>query len=196
MEIFLSEELPEDSPHLEAIRNLLLYFGENPYREGLIETPGRVLKAYKEMLSGYGQDPASVMKAFEETKYNQMIVLRDVFFTSICEHHLVNFTGFAHIGYIPNGKIIGISKLVRLVEIFSRRLQVQERLTQQIASSLMKYLQPLGAACAIEARHQCMVCRGVRQQSATMITSSIEGVFVEPAVRAEFLSFLNKKMEF
>lgn len=175
----------------ESIRNLLRYIGENPDREGLLETPDRVLRSYSELFSGYHQNPASVLKTFEDGACDEMVVLRDIEFWSCCEHHLLPFFGRAHIAYLPNGKIVGLSKLARLLEVYSRRLQVQERLTTQITEALDKHLHPLGSACVIEAKHLCMICRGVQKQQSTMITSSLTGAFREkPEVRGEFFQLV------
>lgn len=174
----------------EAIKLLLRYIGEDPEREGLRETPTRVIKSYDQLFSGYRQDPSSVFKVFEDGACDEMVVLREIEFWSFCEHHILPFFGQAHIAYIPDGKIVGISKLARLLEIYSRRLQVQERLTQQITSDLDKFLNPLGSACVIEAKHMCMICRGVQKQQSIMVTSSLTGAFRETPVRAEFYQLI------
>lgn len=171
----------------DAIRTLLKYIGEDPHREGLLETPQRVINSFKELYSGYFQDVKDIMKVFEDGAPDEMVILRDISFASQCEHHMIFFSGIAHIAYIPNNKIIGVSKLVRLLEIYSKRLQVQERLTTQVTEALDKYLAPKGSACVIEATHACISCRGVRNQTSKMITSSLTGVFLQPEVRAEFL---------
>ncbi len=172
------------------IKCLLEYIGEDPDREGLRDTPERVVNSYTELFSGYNIDPASVLKTFEDGACDELVVLKGIEFSSCCEHHMLPFTGIAHIGYIPDGRIVGISKLARLLEVFSKRLQVQERLTVQVTKALDEYLKPLGSACVVEATHLCMVCRGVRK-SATMVTSSLTGVFRdEPSARAEFLSIV------
>lgn len=170
----------------DNITRILQFIGENPDREGLRETPNRVAKAYKEIFSGYSQDPKQVIKTFQDGSCDEMVLLKGVEFCSFCEHHLLPFHGKASIAYIPNGKILGVSKLARLLEIFSRRLQIQERLTTQITSALDEHLQPLGSACVLEARHFCMICRGVKQQDSLMVTSSLTGVFRKPEVRSEF----------
>lgn len=178
-----------DGPQ-ENIRRILEYIGEDPTREGLLKTPERVIKSYNELFSGYELDPADIMTTFEET-CDEMVILKDIEFCSMCEHHMLPFIGRAHIGYIPNGEIIGISKLARLVEIYARRLQVQERLTEEITTAMDNYLRPKGSACVIEAQHQCMTCRGVGKQHSKMITSSLTGAFRElPEVRAEFMSMI------
>jgi len=168
-----------------AVRCLLKFIGEDPGREGLKDTPSRVLRSYSELFSGYFQDPASVIRTFEDGTCDEMVILRGSEMWSMCEHHMLPFFGQAHVAYVPDRKIIGISKLARLVEIYSRRLQVQERLTTQITAALDEHLKPRGSACVIEATHLCMACRGVRK-STTMITSSLTGVFRQPEVRAEF----------
>lgn len=174
-----------------AIRTILQYIREDPDREGLKETPARVVRSYGELFAGYRQDPADVFKVFEDGACDEMVVLKGIELTSVCEHHMLPFLGVAHIAYIPNKKIIGISKLARLLDIYARRLQVQERLTVQVTSALDQYLSPLGSACVIEAKHLCMVCRGVQKQHSTMITSSLTGVFRDkPEVRSEFFNLV------
>ncbi len=174
----------------DNIRRLIEFIGDDPNREGLRETPDRVIRSYKELFSGYKQDPASVFKCFEDGACDEMVVLSGIEFCSHCEHHMLPFLGHAHVAYIPNKRIIGVSKIARLVEIFARRLQVQERLTTQITEALDKHLQPLGSACMIEANHLCMSCRGVRKQ-AIMRTSSLTGAFKQDGVaRAEFLALI------
>jgi GTP cyclohydrolase I len=172
---------------------MLTYIGEECTREGLKETPLRVKKSYAELYSGYKVNPASVFKVFEDGACNEMVILRDIEFYSMCEHHMLPFFGKAHIAYIPNGKVIGISKLARLLEVFSRRLQIQERLGQQITEALDFYLQPLGSACVLHATHFCMVARGVNKQNARMTTSSLTGSFKsDAATRQEFMSLAHK----
>lgn len=171
---------------------LLRFIGEDPEREGLRETPDRVLRSYQEMFSGYGKSPEEVMKMFEDGACDEIVLLRDVAFWSHCEHHLLPFHGVAHIAYVPDGKIIGLSKLARLLEIYSRRLQVQERLTTQVTQALMDHLKPRGAACVVEATHLCMSCRGVKQSTARMVTSSLLGCFRDdPSSRSELLSLIH-----
>lgn len=173
------------------LKALLRYIGEDPSREGLKDTPDRVLKAWRtELFSGYRQNPEDVVKVFEDGACDEMVVLKDIEFLSHCEHHMLPFFGKAHIAYIPHGRVIGISKLARLLEIFSKRLQIQERLTTQITSTLDKHLKCLGSACVLEARHLCMVCRGVQKQHSVMVTSSLTGAFRESAVRAEFFNLI------
>jgi GTP cyclohydrolase IA len=176
---------------LKSVRQMLIYAGDNPDREGLKETPTRVLRAYDEMFAGYRQDPAAVIKTFEDGTCDEMVVLKNIFFTSVCEHHLLPFTGHASVAYIPNKRIIGISKLARVLHIYAKRLQVQERLTTQITKALDEHLEPLGSACVIQATHFCMVCRGVGQQNSVMVTSSLTGEFRnDPLVRSEFMSLI------
>lgn len=175
----------------ENIVRLLEYIGENPNREGLVNTPTRVIKSYEVLFGGYNQDPKDVLTVFEDENCDEMVLLRDIEFFSHCEHHMMPFFGKAHIAYIPDGKIIGVSKLARILEIFSRRLQIQERLCQQITECLMTYLKPKGAACIIEARHLCMTSRGVHKQNSIMETSSVMGVFRDDArARSELMTRL------
>ena len=184
-------KIPEASFE-DAVKTLLRYVGEDPDREGLKDTPKRVLRAYAELFSGYHQDPASVLKTFEDGACDEMVLLRGVSVVSTCEHHLLPFIGSAHVAYLPAGRIVGISKLARLVDVFARRLQVQERLTVQVTAALEEHLKPLGAACVIEAKHSCMGCRGIRQADPIMVTSSLTGRFRDPVVRAEFFSLVNR----
>lgn len=180
----------QDGPQ-DNIRRILQFIGEDPTREGLRETPDRVVRSYKELFAGYQQDPETVFKTFEDGRTDEMVLLRDVSFTSNCEHHMLPFMGVAHIAYLPRGKIIGVSKLARLLEVFARRLQVQERLCQQITEALDKHLNPLGSACVIEATHLCMTCRGISKTGSKMITSSLTGVFrKDPAARWEFMHLI------
>lgn len=171
----------------EAVRTLIRYLGDDPDREGLADTPDRVLRSHAELFAGYHQDPAKEIRTFTDGACDEMVVLRGVGFTSHCEHHLLPFSGVAHIAYLPNGRVIGVSKLARLLEIYARRLQVQERLTQQVTAALDEHLQPLGSACVVEATHLCMTCRGVQKQESVLVTSSLTGAFRQPEVRAEFL---------
>lgn len=175
------------------ITRMLEYIGENPNRDGLLETPARVIKSFKRIYGGYKQDPVKVMKTFDEKEHDEMVILKDITLHSTCEHHMLPFSGVAHIAYIPNGRVLGVSKLVRVLEIFSRRLQIQERICDQVTAALMEHLKPLGAACVISARHSCMTARGVEQQSSLMVTSSLKGVFLDkPEVRAEFISMIKE----
>jgi GTP cyclohydrolase IA len=179
-----------DGPE-ENIRRLLEYIGEDPDREGLKETPERVIRSYATLFSGYKQKPEDVMKIFEDGACDEIVLLKNVEFTSMCEHHILPFSGKAHIAYIPDGRVIGVSKLARIFEIYARRLQIQERLCQQVTECLMSYLKPKGAACMIEASHLCMSCRGVQKQNAIMVTSDLKGVFLTDArTRSEFMSMV------
>ena len=178
------EAAPED-----AVIRLLQHIGEDPKREGLLDTPKRVLKALKEMTVGYSQTADEVLSTMFEDRCDELVILKDISFVSMCEHHMLPFSGVAHVGYLPGDKVVGLSKLARLTEMYARRLQVQERMTQQIAGALMDNLDARGAAVVVEAHHSCMSCRGVKQQNTTMVTSSILGAIrLNPDLRAEFLS--------
>lgn len=176
-----------------AVRTLLSWAGDDPSREGLIDTPKRVVKAYEEWFAGYLMDPAEYLKrTFEEVEgYDEMIVLRDIPYESHCEHHLAPIIGKAHIGYLPNGRVVGISKLARVLEAYAKRLQVQEKMTSQIAHVIQEVLQPLGVGVVIEGSHECMTTRGVHKRGVGMITSTLLGQFRDdPRTRAEFLQFV------
>jgi len=180
----------EDESATDICTRLLEYIGEDPHREGLQETPKRWLKAMKHWMGGYGMNPADVMKVFEDGAEgcDEMVLVRDIPFFSHCEHHIAPIIGVAHVAYIPNGKIIGLSKLARLVDLYARRLQVQERLTNQVAEALQEHLQPLGCGVVIEARHLCMESRGVQKAGSYTVTSALHGVFKEDGkARDEFL---------
>jgi GTP cyclohydrolase I len=181
----------------EAIRTLLGEVGEDPERPGLVGTPDRVRRMYAELTEGYRTDPETVLNsATFEVDYDEMVVVRDIEFYSLCEHHLLPFFGRAHVGYLPRGRIIGLSKIPRVVDMYAHRLQVQERLTHQVAGFLMERLRPKGVACVIEATHLCTVMRGVRKQEATMVTSSMLGTFrADPRTRSEFLTFIGRTSE-
>lgn len=174
------------------VRDMLLAIGEDPTREGLKDTPSRVVKSWKEIFVGYHQKPEEILKTvFKDGSCDEMVILKDIQFSSTCEHHLLPFRGVAHIGYVPNGHVVGLSKLARLVDCFSRRLQIQEKLTTQIANSIQEHLRPLGVAVTMSAHHQCMSCRGVSKQNSTMITSAMLGVFKkDPLARGEFLDLI------
>lgn len=177
------------------ITDLLNYIGEDPKREGLLETPRRVAHAYEFLTSGYHKNIEEVMNAalFNE-KYDEMVLVKNIDFYSLCEHHMLPFYGKVHVAYIPNGKIIGLSKIPRIVEVFARRLQVQERMTQQIADTLEKYLQPTGVAVVSEAYHMCMMMRGVEKQNSSATASAVHGDFKDdPRTRAEFLNLIGHK---
>lgn len=175
------------------VRRVLMDIGENPAREGLIDTPKRVAKMYNEIFSGYSVDPkAALGTTFEATECNEMVIVKDIQFFSHCEHHMVPFFGKVHIGYIPQGRVVGLSKLVRLTDAFAHRLQIQERLTTQIADTIDEVLSPLGVIVVIEAQHMCMQMRGVRNQTSSTVTSVVRGVLKdEHTAKAEFLSLIN-----
>lgn len=175
-----------------AIRELLIAVGEDPDREGLRETPGRVARAYKEIFAGLRQEPEDVLTTTFDLGHDEMVLVKDIEVMSSCEHHLVPFVGVAHVGYIPShdGKITGLSKLARLVDVFARRPQVQERLTTQIAESLMRILEPRGVIVVVECEHMCMTMRGVRKPGAKTLTSAVRGQLRDPATRAEAMSLI------
>lgn len=177
----------------DAVRTLLRWAGDDPGREGLRDTPGRVARAYAEWFRGYDEDPhEDLQRTFEEVEgYDEMVVLRDIRFESYCEHHLAPIIGRAHVGYMPTRRVVGISKLARVVDSFAKRLQVQEKLTAQIANTIQDVLQPLGVAVVIEAEHQCMTTRGVHKPGVSMVTSTMLGVFrTDPTTRKEFLTMI------
>jgi GTP cyclohydrolase IA len=176
----------------ELLRELLRRIGEDPDREGLRQSPARIIRSWNELFSGYDQRAEDVLVTqFHAEQYDEMVLLRDLEFYSTCEHHMLPFSGEAHIAYIPNQKIVGLSKLARLLDIFARRLQVQERLTRQIATELARVLKPKGVAVMLEGKHQCMSCRGVRKREGNMITSCLLGAFKENgASRTEFFSLV------
>jgi GTP cyclohydrolase I len=177
----------------EAVRTLLRWAGDDPAREGLRDTPGRVVSAYREWFSGYGSDPADYLRrTFEEVGgYDEMIVLRDIAFESHCEHHMAPIIGRVHVGYLPTDKVVGISKLARVVDGYARRFQVQEKLTAQIAGCIDEVLHPRGVGVVVDAAHQCMTTRGVHKRGVSLITSRMTGTFREDArTRAEFLQFI------
>ena len=177
----------------QAVRVLLRWAGDDPEREGLLDTPKRVARAYEEYFLGYGQDPYAILRrTFEETNgYDEMVVLRDIDFRSHCEHHVAPIVGRAHIGYLPDHRVVGISKLARVVDVFARRLQIQEKLTAEIADSIESVLQPRGVGVVIEAAHHCMTTRGVSKEGVLMVTSRMLGAFrTDPKTRREFLSMI------
>ncbi|MBT6209693.1 MAG: GTP cyclohydrolase I FolE [Woeseia sp.] len=179
----------------EAVETLLLWAGEDPRREGLIDTPKRVATAYEDWFSGYGDDPVSALqRTFEEVEgYDEMIVLRNISFESHCEHHMAPIIGVAHVGYLPSNKVVGISKLARVVETFARRFQVQEKMTAQIAHCIIDVLKPRGVGVVIEAVHQCMTTRGIHKSGVSMVTSQMLGAFRKDArTRDEFLRMIKK----
>jgi GTP cyclohydrolase I len=172
----------------QGVVELLLSLGEDPGREGLLDTPKRVVKAMKQMTEGYMEDPEEILSTRFKADYSQMVALKGIKFTSLCEHHLLPFLGEATVAYIPQGSVVGLSKLARLVDCYAKRLQIQEQMTTQILNSMDYYLDPLGSAVLVKAHHACMGCRGVKKQDAIMVTQSLSGVFLDdPAVKAEFL---------
>jgi GTP cyclohydrolase IA len=177
------------------VREILVRLGEDPAREGLLRTPERVHHAFQFLTKGYQQDPDTMLKnALFTVSYDEMVIVKDVEVFSLCEHHMLPFFGKVHVAYIPNGKVIGLSKIPRLIEIFSRRLQIQERLTTQIAETIQKAIQPQGVGVVIEARHLCMMMRGVEKQHSSAVTSSMLGCFRdEQETRTEFLSLINNR---
>jgi GTP cyclohydrolase I len=180
----------------DAVRTLLLWAGEDPDREGLVDTPKRVATAYQDWFSGYQEDPVRYLRrTFEEVEgYDELIVLRDITFESHCEHHMAPIIGHAHVGYLPQNKVVGISKLARVVEAFARRFQVQEKMTAQIAHCIEDVLAPRGVGVVIEASHQCMTTRGIHKSSVTMVTSQMLGAFRKDArTRSEFLQMIGNR---
>ena len=178
----------------DAVRTLIRWAGDDPEREGLRATPARAVRAYEEWFAGYDEDPREYLKrTFEEVAgYDEIVVLRDIRFESYCEHHLAPIIGRAHIGYLPDTRVVGISKLARLVDVYAKRLQIQERMTAEIAGCIETVLKPQGVAVVLEATHQCMTTRGVHKSGVTMVTSRMLGVFrTHPETRNEFLSALN-----
>jgi GTP cyclohydrolase I len=187
-------ERPTRSEAEAAVRTLLRWAGENPDRDGLVDTPARVARAYEEYFSGYQRDPLQILqRTFEETAgYDEMVVLRGIRFESHCEHHMAPIIGKAWVGYMPAGRVVGISKLARLVDAFAKRLQIQEKMTAQIANAIDEVLQPLGVAVIIKASHQCMTTRGVHKPDTDLVTSRMLGCFRDNALtRQEFLSLVN-----
>jgi GTP cyclohydrolase I len=185
-----------DKPKFESlIKNILVEIGEDPDREGLLSTPKRVAEAYEFLTAGYKKNIDEVLNnAIFTEKYDEMVLVKNIDFYSMCEHHMLPFYGKVHVAYIPNGKIVGLSKIPRIVEVFARRLQVQERMTQQIADTLEKYLQPVGVAVVSEAFHMCMMMRGVEKQNSSATTSAMHGVFKDDAkTRNEFINLIGIK---
>jgi GTP cyclohydrolase IA len=179
----------------DLVREMLVRLGEDPEREGLVRTPERVQKAYEFLTRGYKEDAEALLrKALFTVTYDEMVIVKDVEMFSLCEHHMLPFFGKVHVAYIPNGKVIGLSKIPRLIEIFSRRLQIQERLTTQIAETIQKTIEPQGVGVVIEARHLCMMMRGVEKQHSAAVTSSMLGCFrKEQETRTEFLSLIRQR---
>jgi len=185
-----AERRPSRGETEQAVRTLIRWAGEHPEREGLFETPARVVRAYEEWFEGYGQDPVEILqRTFEEVGgYDEIVVLRDIPFQSCCEHHMAAIQGTVHVGYLPRSRVVGISKLARVVDAYARRLQVQERLTAQIADTIDEVLKPRGVVVVVKATHACMSTRGVRKHGVSMVTSRMLGAFREdPATRQEFL---------
>jgi GTP cyclohydrolase I len=178
---------------IKAVHSILEAIGEDPEREGLLDTPRRVADMYEEIFAGIQTDPGDYLSVGFEERHKEMVVLRDIPFNSVCEHHLLPFVGKAHVGYIPAGRIVGLSKLARVVEGFARRPQLQERLTSQIADTIVEAINPTGVGVVIEAQHFCMVLRGVKKPGSTMVTSAMRGIFkTNPPTRAEFLQFIRQ----
>uniref|UniRef100_UPI0038B2567C GTP cyclohydrolase I FolE n=1 Tax=Motilibacter aurantiacus TaxID=2714955 RepID=UPI0038B2567C len=175
-----------------AVREILLALGEDPDRDGIRETPARVARAYRELFAGLWQQPEDVLTTTFDLGHDEMVLVKDIAFTSACEHHMLPFWGTAHVGYIPaeNGRITGLSKLARLVEVYARRLQVQERLTTQVADALLRVLEPRGVIVVMEAEHTCMTTRGVRKPGSKTVTSAVRGQLRDPATRAEAMSLI------
>lgn len=185
---------PTREEAMEAVKTMLAWAGDDPTREGLLETPKRVVKAYEEFFSGYNMDPDEILnKTFEEVAgYDEMIIIKDIRLESHCEHHMVPILGKAHLAYIPNNRVVGISKLARVVDVYGKRLQTQETMTAQIAESINKVLQPKGVGVVIDAGHQCMTTRGIHKTNATTITSQMLGVFrSDYRTRSEFMNLIN-----
>lgn len=187
---------PSREEAMEAVKTLIKWAGDDPTREGLIETPKRVVKAYQDFFEGYNLDPEEILaKTFEEVEgYDEMVIVKDIRLESHCEHHIVPIIGKAHIAYIPNNRVVGISKLARVMEVFAKRLQTQETMTAQIADTIEKVLEPKGVAVVIDAVHQCMSTRGVHKAEASTVTSRMLGLFrTDPRTRAEFMQLVNTK---
>jgi len=190
------DQRPSRAEAEEAVRTLLRWAGDDPGREGLKGTPDRVVRSYEEFFAGYGQDPEEILtRTFEEVAgYDDMVVLRGIRFESFCEHHMVPIIGVAHIGYLPNNRVVGISKLARVLEVFSKRLQIQEKMTAEIAITIDRVLKPQGVAVVLEGEHQCMTTRGVHRPGVNMVTSQMMGVFRDnEATRKEFLSIIGHR---
>lgn len=183
----------ENEHFINAVKAMIGYVGEDPQREGLLKTPERVLKAYEFMFGGYKQDPQAILNsAMFTTSNDEMVLIKDIEFYSTCEHHLLPIIGRAHIAYIPDGKVVGLSKIPRVVDVFARRMQIQEQLTEQIADALMRSINPKGVAVVIQARHMCMEMRGVQKISSTTTSSALRGLFKrDEKTRMEFFSLIN-----
>ena len=186
---------PSNAEAEKAVRTLISFVGENPDREGLLDTPKRVVKAYRDWYAGYEQDPREFLsKTFSETgRYDEIVMLKDIRVESHCEHHMAPFIGSAHVAYLPNKRVVGISKLARVTRIFSKRMQVQEKLTAEIANCLQDVLKPRGVAVVIEAQHECMTTRGINEPGISMVTSQLLGKFrTDPSTRKEFYSMIKQ----
>jgi GTP cyclohydrolase I len=184
---------PTKDEAMQAVKTLLRWAGDDPNREGLIETPKRVVEAYEEFFEGYTQDPAKILaKTFEEVEgYDEMVLLKNMRLESHCEHHIVPIIGKAHVAYIPNKRVVGISKIARLVDVYAKRLQTQETMTAQIADTIEEVMQPKGVAVIIDAKHQCMTTRGVHKTETTTVTSQVRGLFKsDPRTRSEFMQLI------
>jgi len=191
----IASDKPTRAEAEAAVRTLLRWTGDDPAREGLVDTPARVVRAYEEFFQGYDSDPIEILqRTFEETDgYDEMVLLRDVSFESHCEHHMVPIIGKAHIAYLPNKRVVGISKLARVLDIYAKRLQIQEKLTAQIANAVQDVLQPKGVAVLIEAQHQCMTTRGVHKAGVSMVTSRMLGAFrTNASTRREFMAMVGR----
>ncbi len=176
----------------EAIKTILEIVGEDVNREGLIKTPSRVYKAYRYMTKGYKQDPKEILnQALFKSSNNEMVIVRDIEFYSLCEHHLLPIIGRAHVAYIPNGKVVGLSKIPRLIEVYARRLQIQEQLTEQIAEAISEVIEPKGVGVVLQARHMCMEMRGVEKAYSSTTTSALRGIFLKEKTRKEFFDIIN-----
>ena len=198
MDFNINQPVPFDQNKTENIathyHEIIKLLGENPEREGLLKTPERVSKAMQFLMNGYEQDPEEILRSAMFTEdYRQMVIVKDIDFYSMCEHHMLPFFGKAHIAYIPNHKITGLSKIARVVEVFARRMQVQERMTTQIKECIQKTLEPMGVIVVIEAQHLCMQMRGVQKQNSITTTSDFTGVFQQAKTREEFLNLINRK---
>ena len=188
------QQSPVDVARIQrAVTEMLLAIGEDPQREGLARTPERVAKLYEEVFCGLARDPAEVLQVSFDENHQEMVILKNVAFYSMCEHHLLPFHGTAHVGYIPSGRVVGISKIARLVEMFARRPQLQERLTSQVADALMEHVKPVGVGVVIQAEHLCMTMRGIEKPGSTVVTSANRGIFLSRReTRAEFLSLIGQ----
>ena len=190
----ISKNYPSEEEAKEAVKTLIAWAGDNPNREGLIETPKRVVDAYKEFFEGYSQNPDEILsKTFEEVEgYDEMVLIKNIRLESHCEHHIVPILGIAHVAYMPNKRVVGISKLARLVDVYAKRLQIQETLTSQIAETIQRVLDPLGVAVIIDASHQCMTTRGVHKPESSTVTKRMLGVFKnDTEIRSEFMQLIS-----